>query len=280
MRISQLANVSRPSTTPLSSSVMAHATVKEVGSFGLRAKNEGLWPSYNCLDTHIPTELCPDPLLGQAHKTFGFADWVPSFTFAVQGGAQCRTVGLDVNDMKREMKRVFLENEGKGVEKALRDIRFDPAGLTGVWEAPVDLTTTGMPLVAALAALEGYAAAVYSGTPTIHMPRAAAVLLGERIVWVGGKAYTRSGAKVALGGGYDSDVDGPLDPLMDLYATGEVYIETSEMEEAQVFTLPGEGTSGSDAVDALVDNNVLTLVERMYRVAVDCFVAKATGKAW
>ena len=53
--------VARPEPDALTSSVLDHATIKEVTSFGLR-NNDGLWPSYNCLDTTIPTPMCPVPV--------------------------------------------------------------------------------------------------------------------------------------------------------------------------------------------------------------------------
>src|SRR5690606_21156387 len=147
-----------------------------------------------------------------------------------------------------------------------------------LWDAPEDVTPVGgVPLNVALALLEGYAASVYSGVPTIHMPRAAASLLNERIVWEGDKAYTRSGSKVAIGGGYDTS---PMDGTWDMYATGEVYVERSDMISVNTFVLPGDGSGEGSGENGLGSNTALALAERMYRVAVDCFVAKATGTVW
>ena len=277
-------SVTRPSVTPLSSSVLDHATVKDLASFGLR-NNAGLWPSYNCLDLLIPTEACPSPLADADFKDFSYAGWQPAFDFAVYGGVQCGTVGLDRNDQFAEVKRVFEASEGKGVEQALLATRFVASGSDedGTWSAPTDVTPTGtdIPLAAALGLLEGYAAATYAGVPTIHMPRSVAVMLGERIVWEGGKAYTRSGAKVAIGGGYDSSVTPtPATGKFDMYATGEVYVERSDRVEIQTLVLPGDGSGVGSGENGLSDNTSIALVERMYRVAVDCFVSKVTGKAW
>jgi hypothetical protein len=257
---------------------MEHATVEDVAAFGLR-NNEGLWPSYNCLDTLVPTPFCPDPA---AQKTFSFADWVPAFEFAVHGGVQCKAVGLDVADMKSEIKRVFEANEGKGVEQALLLNRFvaDAGNTPALWDAPVDLTpVSGISLVVALAMLEGYAAANYAGVPTIHMPRAAATVLSAQglISWQGSKAFTKNGSKVAIGGGYDvSETDG----TWDLFATGEVYIERSDQVDVFDYVIPGDGSGTGEGQNGLTDNTVIALVERMYRVAVDCFVVKATGKVY
>lgn len=280
VRIIQNSEVTRPSITPLTSSVLDHATVVDVASFGLR-NDEGLWPSYNCLDTLVPTPICPNPLT-DVTKQFAFAEWQPGFAFAVYGAVQCMAVGLDVADQKSEVERVFHLNEGKGVEQALLWNRFvDSDSDSPVqWNGAVDITPSAdIPLSAALALLEGEAATLYAGVPTIHMPRAAASLLNERIVWTGGKAYTRSGSKVAIGGGYDEAAllhSGEWD----LYATGEVYVERSETLSFHSYVLPGDGSGTGSDENGLPHNTSIALVERMYRAAVDCFAIKATGKVW
>lgn len=285
--------VNRPEPGALNSTVLDHATVVENAStFGYR-NNAGLWPSYNCLDTLVPTPICPDPLLSEigGFKTFATAPWVPGFEFAVHGGVQCLAVGLDEADQKSEIERVFSRNEGKGVEMALLLNRFVATGDPGSgepvvgpyaaeWDAPVDLSGVGMTLLGALAALEGYAASVYAGVPTIHMPRAAAVVLFAlgALIETDGKFFTKTGAKVAAGGGYDS-AEVP-DGTYDLYATGEVYVERSDEFSHQAHVLPGDGSGTGSDENGLSDNTVLTLVERMFRVGIDCFVAKATGRVW
>lgn len=274
--------VTRPTTTPLRSSVLDHATdVTNAEHFGL-SNHEGLWPSYNCMDTLVPTELCPDPT---EDKTFTTVGWIPGFQFAVYGGVQCNLVGLDRADQKSELERVFRLNEGKGVERALLENRFVarvlddtlPQRLQSEWDAPEDLTPAGVTIdvKVALALLEGYAATQYAGVPTIHMPRAAATLLSANglIKWEGDLAYTASGSKVAIGGGYDQS-DLPLTGTLDLFATGEVYVERGPEVSIQTYELNG-------ATGAAFDSNTsVALVERPYRAAVDCFVAKATGTLW
>lgn len=280
--------VTRPEPDPLRSSVLDHAraagNVTSVGSFGLR-NEEGLWPSYNCLDLLVPTATCPDPT---EDKTFDTAPWVPGFTFAVQGGVQCAAVGLDVADQRAEVKRVFEASEGKGVERALLANRFvarvapaaTPENLSqrGEWDAPVDVTPgETISVVVALALLEGYAAAVYAGRPTIHMPVAAATVLEASglIVWTGDLAYTKNGSKVAMGGGYD-DSTPPMTGEWDLFATGEVYVERSEQIDVSLYELTGV----DDEDYPFHANTSLALAERMFRVGVDCFVAKATATLW
>lgn len=283
--------VKRPVPTPLTSSVLDHAenagNVTNVsGGFGYR-NNEGLWPSYNCLDLLTPTAICPEPQVGE--KEFTAAEWQPGFTFAVYGGTQCRAIGLDKADQEAETFRVFESSQGKGIERALREIRFEASEAPGsdapavspyfgTWDAPEDLTPgTAIPLTVALALLEGDAAAKYVGLPWIHMPRAAATVLevSGLIVWEGDLAYTKNGSRVAIGGGYDDDAM-LASGLWTMYGSGEVYIETAEAIQQAQYVLPGQAADSG----VLLENGVVALAERMYRVAIDCYVAKVTGKAF
>ena len=247
VKIIEMGEITRPSTTPLTSTLFDHAEVKDIASFSLR-NNAGLWPSYNCMDTLVPSPTCADPIApGGVYNTFVSAEWQPAFEFAVHAGVMCASVGLNRADMEAEVRRVTPT-------------------------APVSL-------LVALALLEGYAAANYAGVPTIHMPRAAATILADRLVWVGGKAYTLSGSKVALGGGYDDET--MLDSgKWDLYATGEVFVERSSTLDFNSFVMPGDGSGVGSDENGLEPNTMLSLVARQYRVAVDCFVAKATGTVW
>jgi hypothetical protein len=290
--------VNRPVPQPLTSSVLDHArsagNVQEIeGAFGY-VNNAGLYPSYNCLDLLTETALCPDPLISESGevKEFDTAVWQPGFTFAVYGGVQCRAIGLDAQDQYDETRRVFERSQGKGIEQALLGTRFiasEPPGSDepvspyyGEWEEPEDLTPgTAIPLAVALALLEGDAADKYAGLPTIHMPRAAATVLETHglIVWRGDLAYTKNGSRVAIGGGYDNP-EMLATGLWDMYATGEVSIQMRKVIDVRSYeVLPGMADSGSDG-NGLLENGIVTLAERMYRVGVDCYVAKITGKAF
>lgn len=287
-------DVTRPTTTPVTSTVLDHAAVTDSGDDFAKRNDAGLWSSYNCVDTLTPTPMCPDPSLTETgqFKQFSSAPWMPGFTFAVQAGVQCAAVGLDTDDQKSEILRVFNANEGKGIEQGLLYNRFvasdedhvDDMGQSVSWDAPVDVTPTAdVSLVTALALLEGYAASNYAGLPTIHMPRAAATILEAHglIEWRGTKAFTKNGSKVAMGGGYDPETigTGDWDGTFDLYATGEIYVERSETVDIQSWTLHVGRPANEETGDpGLPNNTVIALVERMYRVAIDCLAAKATGK--
>lgn len=271
--------VVRPTPEPLTSSVLDHATVRDIDHFGLR-NNEGLWPSYNCLDLHNYAEICPDTM--SAPKVFTRAEWQSAFEFALYGGAECLAVGLDIDDQHAEVKRVFALTEGRAVERALVDLRFTDLGSDVPWNLPEDLTpSTPVNLVLSLALLEGDAAASYAGLPTIHMPRAAATVLESHglIVWTDGKAYTKNGSKVAIGGGYD-DPAMLATGLWTLYATGEVYVERSDIVDVQSYVVPGDGSGTGSDENGLSDNAVVTLNERMYRVAVDCYASQIDARMW
>lgn len=288
-------DINRPVPDRLKSTLFDHVSPVEKSDFG-RRNNQGLWSSYNCLDTLVPYPTCPDPLVGdddREPKRFSEAPWIEGFEFAVYGAVQCGTVGLDVNDQVRETKRVFGLNEAKGVERALRLNRFvereessdsairNSPVVGGVWDAPVNLNGSlpgkALTVAQAVALLEGYAATVYAGVPTLHLPRAALPVMASTglLQMTGNQMFTPTGAKIAAGGGYDVDYTADaFDGTLTMWATGEVYVERSDRVEEHAYVIPGDGalTTG-----ALADNTHVTLVERMYRVGVDCFVAQVTG---
>lgn len=277
------AEVNRPQPDALTSTVLDHATVVEKADFGLR-NNEGLWPSYNCLDTLVPTPICPDPLLSDTggFKNFTTVGWVPGFEFGVYGAVQCSAVGLDRSDQQAEVQRVFERSEGKGVEQALLLNRFvaTTSGDAVQWDAPVDLGAAPS-LLSAIGILEGYAAAHYAGVPTLHLPRAVVTMAfgSGALVERDGKFFTKAGSKVAAGGGYD-DGTVPISGTMDFYVTGEVYVERSEMVSVNSIVLPGDGSGIGSGDNGLADNTSVGLAERMYRVGIDCLLAKVSATVW
>lgn len=279
--------VERPVAKPLTSTLFDHFPPKTVDHFGLM-NNEGLWNSFNCLDTLVPTVMCPDPLVGQDgnFKTFDTAPWVPAYEFAVYGGVQCSLVGQDRADTESELRRVFEANAHKGVEQSLKAVRFvaSESDAPVAWDAPVDLgyyqgSSATASAVVALAVLEGYAAGVYAGLPTIHAPRSVVTLweAAGLVVWQGEKAFTKNGSKIVAGGGYDIGVDQDT-WTWDVYATGEVYIEQSEQIDLTMQTAPGDGSGVGSDENGLPDNTGIALAERMFRVGIDCFVARAGVK--
>jgi hypothetical protein len=262
MTIIRRPEVVRPEPLALHSSVLDHANITDIPAFGLR-NNAGLFPSYNSLTGVV--DLNPD-LCADHTNAFGASVWIDGHEFAVYQGVKCNAVGLDKADMVSESERVFKATEGRNVESALVQIMAA--------STPKSLTlAAGFSLQAALAVLIGYAAQRYAGQPVIHMPRAAAsILLGAAALVVSqtdGNLYTRTGAPVAAGGGYDTDdYSTGGDGVWDMWATGAVFIERSDEIDTTAQHLPG------------ADNNLLAVAERLYRVGFDGFIAKASGKVW
>lgn len=276
--------VTRPTPEPLNSTLLDHAHVTDIERFGLR-NPEGMWNSYNCLDLMVPTPMCPEPLLGDegGYKDFKRAEWQPAFEFAVYGGVQCSLVGLDRADQESEVRRVFERSEARGVEEALMFTRLlDPeeSGDAPLWDYAENITP-GVALTVAqgIAVLEGHAARHYLGVPTLHLPRAAVLLaFGQGLITErDGKFYTKTGAKVAAGGGYDVGVE---TGVWNMFVTGEVAIERSSKIEVSTMTIPGDGSGIGSGMNGLADNTAISLVERMYRVTVDCYAARVVATAW
>ena len=260
-----------PVVTPLSGGVLTHADIVEglegpvppSGAFGL---------SFNCLETAVPTELCPTPT---EPKEFEAPGTIDGFDFAVYGGLSCKPFGFDVETGLQEIERVFALKETRGVERALMETRFvlgpddDPgAGVANRWPAATDITPAGGAVSAkvGLAMLEGFAAGEYSGQPTLHIPyTVGSFLAGEQVIEAqGGKFYTRLGAKAAVSPGYGGPNNGPdgtepTDGELWLYATGEVMVARSK---SRSFSLHDQYT-----------NDIYALAERRYIVAIDCFAA-------
>lgn len=259
-------------TTPAVSAtggVLDHASVEE----GIAWQTpRGIGLTFNCLDTAVPTELCPEPTTAKEFQNPGVIEGIE---FAVYGGLVCKPFGFDEATAKREIERVFLLKESRGVERALMESRFiagpddDPGvGVDLRWPAATDITPAGgaVPAKVGLALLEGFAVGQYSGQPTLHIPYSVGSLLaGDKIIeGQGGKFYTALGAKAAVGAGYEFPNSGPTgaEPAAGerwLYATGEVMVARSAVQSFVQMDYS--------------DNDIIALAERRYIAAIDCFAA-------
>lgn len=258
-----------PAVTPLSGGILDHADIVEGVSW---QSPRGLALSYNCLPTTVPTELCPEPTTPKEFENPGV---IEGFEFAVYGGLTCKPFGFDEATAKAEIARVFALKEARGIERALMETRFvagpdDDAG-AGVdlrWPAATDITPAGgaVPAKVGLAMLEGYAASIYAGQPTLHLPYTiGSFLAGDKIIEAqAGKFYTPIGAKVAVGAGYDFPNSGPTGAEATagerwIYATGEVMLARSGIISA--------------VQQDRSTNDIYALAERRYVAAIDCFAA-------
>lgn len=268
--------VPAPVLTATPSGILDHFPARENSGFGWRNQC-GLWPSYGEVDTRVPTQLCPDDLV---EKDFETVPWVNSFSFAVYGGVKCKLVGLTRAEQQAELAKVFALRESAGVEMALMGTGFvannedagsgsDAENVCG-WEAATDLTPGGGAVSAkvALAILEGWMGDAYAGLPTIHAPRTVASFLASdsAITLVGNQMYTYLGSRFINGAGYDPSTgpsgSTPAAGEYWMYASGDVVIEAGELVSLDSVVLPGDGSSEDS-------NTALSLVERMFRVAVD-----------
>lgn len=269
--------VSQPGVLPALSTILDHATVKDVASFGPR-NNEGLWPSYNTLPIPELVPICPDPLVEAADPQPPV--WATAVEFALQVRTGCHWMGLDEADQMDAVRRVFELKEHHGLNQALRNTRFVPTGSGDPIEWPVDVIElphsggTEAAMSEVVATLEGYASTVYAGRPTLHVPYWAimgATASSSPFVWEGDKCFTSTGSKVVIDdrSHYQAAQEGA--PAL-VYVTGEVYIERTPLTVVQEPMLPGMGAGGGSD-EGLLDGYIFSLAERLYRVAVDGFVA-------
>lgn len=255
----------RPSVEKRKGSLLDAATV--VPEFAGVDGIEAFWQSYNSLKFQSRANFC-----AVSNKDFDqTADWTGGFRFAVYGGVSCKAIGLDQNDMRSEVERVFSLGESTGIERALMEFRFvadaelaPDATPLDRWDAPTDITPAGgavSPKVG-IAMLEGWMGDNYVPVPTLHVPLTiASLILGvDGAVFTGNQMSTKFGSKIAAGVGYDfpnTSPTGVAAPAGEkwLYASGEVVIGKSDLMVKQ-----------SLATD---NNDVLALGERGYIAAVD-----------
>jgi hypothetical protein len=193
-------------------------------------------------------------------------DWVSGFQVGAYGALTCRLIGTTFEEMEEQVREGFASGESTAIERALMDIRFRAAAgdNVGRWATPTDITPAGgavHPRVG-LALLEGRFSALYSGSPTIHMPRNIASLLAatEAIQRNGDVLYTKLGSLIAAGAGYDYTNYSPAGVASAemerwVYASGPVYVGRGDMITQR-------------ALDQS-DNDATVLAERPYIVAVD-----------
>ncbi len=151
--------------------------------------------------------------------------------------------------------------EGRAMEEGFAEATF--AGAT-------DLTPSGtaVDIVDGLAILEEYAATVYGGNPVIHVPRGVGTRLFARHAIVRGARTleTGLGSLVAAGAGY-ADITGPSDPATGatwMFATGTVLVHRGAIKDTDPAMILGTQPN---------INEWWSLVERVYNVGVECFVA-------
>jgi hypothetical protein len=199
----------------------------------------------------------------RAEKTFDQIDVVSGDPFAVYKGVQCNYL---VDDDTEWARRGLELSESIAVEEGV---------MAGVLQGATDITPTpgtAVDVRLGIALLEGYAAANYGPTPTLHMSRTVASLglAAESLHFAENHVIlTKQGAWVANGGGYEINL-GPSGVAADageswIYVTGAVTVARTPVVANRV--IPGTGAAGGHL------NNQWALAERMVAVTVECIKA-------
>lgn len=220
------------------------------------------WTGTPAIGTTVPPTV--NTAVVSVSKSFNASAYQDGVQFAAYAGHVCKGIGYN-QDSIDEVTRVFELNESVAVERALMQQRF----IAGSWgAAPTDLTPAGgavKPEIG-LAILEGHASWNYAGVPTIHVPRSiGAIILGRTAVDVQGNVFvSKQGSKLASGGGYEQPNQGPSGAAPAagekwMYASGEVAVVRGPLEPKMEMNRD--------------TNELFSLVERFYIMAVDCYTA-------
>lgn len=249
-----------PPVIPLEGTLLDAAEVKDGISW---LNGEDLWESFAAMKFGQAPVFCGD---NDKDLDENSALWVSGFVFGAYGGVTCKAPGMDMASQEASIREVFTRGESTAVERALMDIRFKAAAgdNAGRWDTPTDITPAAGAVKPAVGVglLEGYFSSVYTGAPTIHMPRViASLLLGVDGATLEGKTIrTKLGSKIAAGAGYDYPNTSPAGVAAAagerwVYASGGVVVLRGPVEVRQSFEQS--------------NNDVVVLAERAYVVAVD-----------
>jgi hypothetical protein len=229
---------------------------------------EALWQSYNSLTFLSSAAFC-----GANSKDLDqTADWASGYRFAVYGGVTCKTIGLNMDEMRSGTAAAFEAGESTAVEEALLTVRFkaDVEEYEAVpmerWDTPTDISlAAAVSVKQGIALLEHYMADNYVGAGTIHAPVSIGSLAVQQdyIEYEGNTLRTKMGTKFAAGAGYSTSTSpaGVAAATGEawVYITGEVWVGRSDLVIKQ-------------AIETST-NEVFVLGERGYIVAVDGPVA-------
>lgn len=267
--ILRVPEIQQPAATPLGGGLLNHLSITREQKHLMSRDDNALWRSYRELKI-IPKAF--DPCDDTDGPTLGGYKWAIGTTFALEIGAECSILGLDVAEQRTKVRAQFDAYEGTAIEYALEAVFTAKA-------TSITPTATAVPggltHVQALAALEDRAARDYPYKPIIHMSRYLLSLLGDRVVWKGDAAFTRSGIPIAAGGGYGSaDVAEWKDPTM--FLTGQMYIESSP--EYGVDQIIDRRMTAPTELDEGTATSAITTYRRAYRVGFEGPVLSINAK--
>lgn len=176
------------------------------------------------------------------------------YPFAIYAGVQCDLIG---GPYGQQAQAKLAGSEDYLVSKGFYEI----AMLGNAFGAPVQTSNappdnaTIFELADIIGELEEYAALNYAGTPVLHMNRrVAALAIAARVLFpdLSGTLFTGQGTPVANAAGYPDDV---------IFITGQVNLWRS-------------ATNTYD-VPALLQNQAISLAERLYVASTECLLAYA-----
>lgn len=228
------------------------------------------WPSYACGQVGFSTMPCasdtPDPvppLLENVACGTGVA-----LPFAVYSYGRLSTLGAsrgaDLSTRRAAARAALLAGEQVAAEQGLWD-RFVDASADVDNPAPdIGVAFDGsakQTIRNAIAILEAAFVRVYGATPTLHIPRYGASLVGDEMVTRSNVMTTPLGSQVVAGGGYGPPiVDDPAE--IDIYITGPVVLARGEVLDSPAF-------------DTAI-NSISGLAQRLYVAGWDCGIMSAT----
>lgn len=218
-----------------------------------------IFTTLNCLGSRATGVVCGSP----GAKTFDTPIWTDGARFAGYVGVVCKGPGSGGSADAAEVRSTFETIESRIAEQGLVE-----AVLSETPASPTDRTPTPGTAVSpqkGLSILEEYAAGLYAGVATLHIPRGIAQYLAQfdAIETKGDVWRTTVGTKVSAGGGYALVNKGPNNAAAAagkfwMWVTGEVLILRSDVVAVNEMSR--------------INNDIVVLVERAFIAAVDCLV--------
>lgn len=242
--------IEAPAVIPARGGLLNVATIVESGD---RVMNGVIYFSYLCGKAGIAPGLC-DVAPGvtfDVEKQFTGGHVVEGQPFPVYAGVICDLLGGGYEEQARGR---LAGGEERAVGRAFYETLFS-GGFPGgdQYAGPV---TTEDELLAVVGELEQYAGENYAGLPILHMNRAMAT---RALKWglisndsVDGTLHTKQGIPVANSPGYPDGI---------VFITGAVHLWRTSVVAYDV--------------NDIMNNQALSLAERVYTVATDCILAWA-----
>lgn len=242
--------IEAPAVTPALGGLLGVASIVESGD---RVMNGVIFQSFLCGKAGIAPGLC-DPASGVTtddEKVFTGGEIVEGVPFPVYAGVICDLLG---GDYEAQARARLAGGEERAVGRAFFEVVFS-GGYPGGDQFAGAIATEDE-LLAAIGELEQYAGENYAGLPVLHMNRAMAA---RALKWdlisndsIDGTLHTKQGTPVANSPGYPDGI---------IFITGGVHLWRTSVAAYNV--------------NDVMDNQALSLAERVYTVATDCILAWA-----